>query len=304
MKIVGKREEFMDWLEKIAVGDTFEIAVVKVTPNEIISSNTENIVYRYLKYNKLTTAVGDNESGIIKFQVGKLYQTIDKLFNDDEKITVEVKKENGDEVLVISSGRVERKQPLFSIEPEEMEDVDRLRFKVENGTPFLSKGTIQIKNKVKVGTLFLKKMISVASLQDIISRWRFSIINGKFVVEVGDILNGRDIVKLTPEKVKVNADHNITVDFGLQLKNIAKVFKTDVSIFLENNLPGIFHENTMNYELWIMISHIMPEDIEEAEIEADITMAQADAEAQMQVEEQEKEEIIAQQEQELEMGDI
>jgi len=302
MKIIGKRDEFLDWLEKLSVGGTFETATVKITPTGIVSSNMGDVIYRYLKYTKLKTVV-DEEGEIINFQVDKLYQTIDKLFSDDDKITVETTKENGDEVLVISSKNITRKQPLFSID-ENAKDVDRLRFKVENNTPFLRGGEIEMKNKVILSKLFIKKMIDVSSLQDIISRWRLSIKNSKFIVEVGDVVNGKDIVKLQPEKVIVRADYDVTVDFGLQLKNISKIFKTDVTVFLENNLPGIFHEYTMNYDLWIMVSHIVPEDLIEEEIKAEqeIAMAEGEAEAMMQAEEEAKAEEIAQQELEFEMS--
>jgi len=301
MKIIGKREEFLDWLEKIAVGKIFETAVVKVTKDGILSSNMENIVYRYLKYNKLTTVVDEKESGVIKFQVNKLYQTIDKLFNDDDKITLETVKKNGDEILRVSSKETTRTQPLFSIEPDEMEGVDTLRFKVENNIPYLNKGQTKIGNKVKVGTVFLRKMTDVTQLQDIISRWRFTIKDGKFIVEVGDVINKRDVVKLMPSKVIVSAEHNVVNDFGLQLKDIAKVFRTNVDIFLENNVPVIFHEYTMSYDLWVMMSHIVSEDIEEeAKIEQEVAMAEGDAERAMiekeQAEQAEQEEI------EYEMG--
>jgi len=305
MKIIGKREEFLDWLEKIAVGKIFETAVVKVTRDGILSSNsnTENVVYRYLKYNKLTTVVDEKESGVIKFQVNKLYQTIDKLFNDDDKITLETVKKNGDEILRVSSKETTRTQPLFSIEPDEMEDVDTIKFKVENNIPYLNKGQTKVGNKVKVGTVFLRKMTDVTQLQDIISRWRFTIKDGKFIVEVGDVINKRDVVKLVPSKVIVNAEHNVVNDFGLQLKDIAKVFRTNVDIFLENNMPVIFHEYTMNYDLWIMLLNMSSEDIEEeAKIEQEVAIAEGDTEKSMiekeQTEQAEQEEI------EYEMGDM
>ena len=305
MKIIGKREEFLDWLEKIAVGKIFETAVVKVTRDGILSSNsnTENVVYRYLKYNKLTTVVDAKESGVIKFQVNKLYQTIDKLFNDDDKITLETVKKNGDEILRVSSKETTRTQPLFSIEPDEMEDVDTIKFKVENNIPYLNKGQTKVGNKVKVGTVFLRKMTDVTQLQDIISRWRFTIKDGKFIVEVGDVINKRDVVKLVPSKVIVNAEHNVVNDFGLQLKDIAKVFRTNVDIFLENNMPVIFHEYTMNYDLWIMLLNMSSEDIEEeAKIEQEVAIAEGDTEKSMiekeQTEQAEQEEI------EYEMGDM
>lgn len=263
MKIKGKRQDFDDMLTCLTVGKTFLDAVVQAVKDEnggaVISSqqDDENTMSRYVRYTNIKVI----EPGTIKFQADNLLQTVNRMTGDDKETLVLYTEElEGDEYIVIKGKYFTRRLPSLHIEDEEEERLGKKPETNEDGVPQLTNPDtgepIPVSNSIRLGGVDFKKITNATSLSNIEARWIFKIQDNNLKVKVGNLFEDKHDIEVTPERPVVRAPHNVEIMFTCGLEALSKVFKEDVVIYLENNLPGIFHEKTNEYNFWAVLHHV------------------------------------------------
>lgn len=264
MKIKGQVGNFIELVELLRMKSMFGDVVIKAEKetNRIVSSQQHSggMYYRFLEYYGLQVI----DSGVAKFSSDSMIKTLKRLFASGEEITI--KTEN--EFVVISGEKCKRYMPLIDIDEVEMQDVDKLKLKVENQTPYLKNpegNPIPLENKVIISYEEFKKLLKMSSLNEIVDQWVFEIEDNKFSVSVGDLFQTKNLVSFNPSVVYTEAKENVKVKVTTGIKDLASTLTGDVEIFFKTGMPVIFHQKTKDYEMWVAIPPAMETEIVKSE---------------------------------------
>jgi len=260
MKIQVKQSTLVDILNYLYVDGLFPFSVITIKNGNLISSQSEkdDFVYRYVSFDKQCFTSISQEQETIKIDVEKV-KRFAQVRGPDDIITLEYNPDKMDNKLIISDKDGMDKIALITVDDNE-KDVS-IPFKIKDNVPYLNNGEVPLDTHLVVGLNAFKKLSTFSSIHGTdFYRFKINKNDRKFNVLVGDIHEIEDSSIRYPTCKVYSVNEDLDVIFTKGLKEITKVFTSDVHMNLRSNMPGWFKEITKEHKFGVMITPYIKKD--------------------------------------------
>lgn len=278
MQFKLKQEKLENMLEKLVMKDMFPSCIISIKDGKIFSIQKEEHgrALRFLKFNNsFFNEIGDSEESI-KIDCKKMLGLV-KTITPTTDLIIETK---GNKISILGENKTTGKKIDLNLawkEPDE--DIKTsLPFPMENGVPIIGE------SKVKLDAYFtidLKDFKDIAQYGNILGTefYKFSFIDKKIVVRVGDLSDLTDFALYTPKEriVELVEEDNkevekIVAEFGIKageelnviftygMPQIADTFENEVHIKTHTDSPSWMYEGTKEYVHGILIPPYVEEE--------------------------------------------
>lgn len=280
MKFKLKQEKMEELMEKLSLVDMYPSVVIVVKKDEttgkpVMFSIQREASGRALRYLKVKDTFFDEIENpetqeAIEIDAGRVLKAVKKILpgtvleieKEGNKLKISGEYEDKDDKGNVTDRRKTLPYITFT-DPEEVVTTLPLDFD-KHGTPLIGKNKLPLNVDIKINIDDLKEATDYASVFDT-EFFKFDLKQGeKLSIRIGDLRDFSDYWRYQPRYTEV-AGNELSVILTYGMKQIASVFKGDITFRAATNSPCWIYEKTDDYTVGVLIPPHIPSEEEAVE---------------------------------------